>query len=149
MLSAAALGWLRYDATNFPTEGEPVRVVDAALVERLRREPGRHLPLAPDYELKVELELADDPLNRWFYGTRIDLREQRDRQAIHIQVKGDRAAIHADDHNPKGGVLAFLVHATLDVPATPWIAGAVVGLWLVLTGGGLGTPEEPTPPPAD
>lgn len=129
-VGCAALGWLHHDATDFP-RGEPVRVVDRALVERLRGEPGLHLPLDPGYRLAVELDLEDDALNRQVYGTRVDLRERRERQAIHIQLKGERGAIHTDDHNPKAGLLGWLAHATLDVPATPWIAATLVGLWLV------------------
>jgi hypothetical protein len=133
LVALAGTAWLHHAATDFPA-GEQVRVVDAALVARLRAEPGLHLPLAPDHELRVELDLADDPVNRLVYGTSVDLRERADRRAIHIQVKDGRGAIHTDDHNPKAGVGAWLLHASLDVPFLPFPLVGVMGSWLLVGG---------------
>ncbi len=133
-LTALGLGgllYLHHWATDFPA-GDPVRVVDAALIARLRGEPGLHVPLDPGYRLEVPLELADDPVNRRVYGTSVDLRERRPRQSVHIQVKAGRGAIHTDDHNPKAGVIPWLLHGTLDVPATPLALLAAAGLALLL-----------------
>lgn len=128
--------YLHHAATDFPI-GAPhdlVRVVDAALVERLRAEPGLHLPLAPDHRFAPELalDLVDDPLNRRVYGTVVDLRERRATRAIHLQVRPDgRGAIHADGHNPTSGVIPWLVHATVDVPFLPLPIVFLLGVWLL------------------
>ena len=118
-------------ATDFPSEA-PVAVVDAALVARLRAAPGLHLALDPGYRLATPLDLRDDPQNRWWYGTEVDLREAGvSRSGIHIQKKGPRMAIHADGWNPSAGVFEKVMHGTVDVPAIPMILGIVAGIWLV------------------
>jgi hypothetical protein len=144
--------WLHYDATDFPSE-DPVQVVDAELVEHLRANPGLHLALSPQHRFEVELVLHDDPLNRLVYGTSVDLREQRDDRAIHVQFKGARGAIHTDGHNPKAGVLGWLIHATVDVPFTPLPVLALLGVWLVSgrrlrAPGRAGPGDSPTDPAA-
>jgi hypothetical protein len=136
----AGIGWLHFSATDFPV-ADPIEVVDAALVERLRAEPGLHLALAEEYEVVVPLDLRDDPLNRLVYGTSIDVREAGpSRSAIHIQRKGTRSAIHTDDHSPKAGAVGWLLHATVDVPFLELLAGLLVGAVLLL--GGRQTPAS-------
>ncbi len=132
LIGALGLVYLHHWATDFPREPAPLRRVDADLVARLRAQPGLHLPLDPDYELATPLDLEDDPLNRQVYGTRIDLRERRERAAIHIQVKGELGAIHADATNPKAGAVAWLIHATVDVPFTELVALLAAGLLLMV-----------------
>jgi hypothetical protein len=118
-------------ATDFPTD-DPIRVVDASLIQRLRAQPGLHLALAPDYEMAVELPFEDDPANRARFGTSIDMREAVSRRSIHIQRKEGRLAIHADDHNPRAGWEMWLRHATVDVPVVPLGAGVVLGFLIAL-----------------
>lgn len=141
--AAAPLLYVHHWATDFPTEG-PVRVIDQELVERLRANPGLHLALAPRYELRVSLKLADDPLNRFVYGTSLDLREQVAERAIHIQRKGARAAIHTDGHNPASGWRGWLLHGLVDVPVLPLPLVALLGLLLFIRGGA----PAPRPAPA-
>ena len=117
-LAVSGLVFLHHDATDFPT-ASPVAVVDAALVARLRAEPGLHIALAPNYRLDVALDLRDDPGNRSWYGTDIDLREAVPARAIHLQRKTGRLAIHADGHNPRAGLWPAFLHGTVDVPIIP------------------------------
>jgi hypothetical protein len=123
---AAGFGLEMYEATNFPT-ADPIRRVDAGVVAWLRAHPGTHRALAEDAVFEVALDLRDDPWNRWIYGTRVDLREAAPRRAIHVQRKGERGAIHADDYNPKAGSVSALLHGTIEVPVLPLAAGAVLG----------------------
>ncbi len=46
LISVAGMLWLHHTATDFPRE-DPVRVVDAELVQRLRAEPGLHVAFLP------------------------------------------------------------------------------------------------------
>ncbi|GIW71390.1 MAG: hypothetical protein KatS3mg102_0932 [Planctomycetota bacterium] len=133
--AAAALGRAFVRATDFPTAGEPIRRVDAALLAYLRAHPGQHLPLAPSYTLAVPLALVDDAANRWLFGTTIDLREPVPRRSIHIQKKGERLAIHADAHNPRAGLGRWLLHATLDVPVLPLVLALLAGAALATAPG--------------
>jgi hypothetical protein len=128
-VSFSGLGYIYYDATDFPT-ADPIARVDAALVQRLRESPGRHHALAPDYQLVEGLRLHEDAANRWIYGTDVDLREEVPRRAIHIQKKGSRAAIHADNYNPAWGLGSKLLHGTLDLPVIPLFAAGLLGLGL-------------------
>ena len=108
--------------------------IDAALLERLRANPGLHLPLDPDYTLAVPLALEEDSFNRSLFGTEVDLREPVDRRSIHIQRKGGLTAIHADDYNPKAGVVSWVLHQTLEVPVVPLLAGLLLGAALLVLG---------------
>ncbi len=139
LFAVACLGGIAYElraAVDFPTES-PVTVVDEALVAHLRQNPGLHLALAEDAVITAALELRDDPDNRSFYGTRVDMREARGERAIHIQRKGDRGAIHTDAYNPRAGFWFAFLHG-FEVPLIPLGAGAllgiVVGLWPKRTG---------------
>jgi hypothetical protein len=136
LLAASAFGIARemHGATDFPT-ANPIVVVDQPLIDRLRKTPGLHLALAPDYRLAVRIDLVDDPENRAFYDTQVDLREPVRRRSIHIQRKGPRGAIHADNWNPRAGLWAKLVHGTIDVPVIP--LGVLTLLGLVLLGSAL------------
>jgi hypothetical protein len=122
---AATIVHLLHGATDFPTD-DPVRTVDAALVDHLRRHPGLHLALAEDARFQVALDLADDAQNRSIYGTRVDLREQVPRRAIHVQRTRDRGAIHADLYNPRHDPWSALLHGTLEVPILPLALGVIV-----------------------
>jgi hypothetical protein len=128
--AVAGLGYLYFDATDFPLAA-PIEWVDEALIRRLRESPGTHLALSPAYRLEARLELREDASNRAFFGTEVDLREAVPRRAIHIQRKGGRAAIHADNYNPASGWGMRLLHVTLDVPVIPLVAAALLGLSLI------------------
>lgn len=132
LVGFVAQGWFYYDATAFPTDA-PIEVVDEALLDRLRAEPGLHLALALEHRIVASVVLEDDALNRRVYGTSVDRREPLRRYgSIHIQQKGERAAIHADRFNPAAGFVPWLLHGTLDVPALPSLLLTLVGLRLFL-----------------
>jgi len=134
-------------ATDFPTK-DPIHRVDAALIARCRANPGLHLALAGDYELAVELELRDDATNRKVYKTRVDLREPRAEFAIHIQLKGEAGAIHADRWNPRAGLVPLLIHGSLDVPVIPLSLVMLLSALLALRGGSS-SPEPGDEPEGD
>jgi hypothetical protein len=128
-----ALAWVR--APGIPDGPPQVERVDAALLARLRANPGLHVPLAERYTLEVPLELREDRTNRFLFGTEVDLREPVPRLSIHIQKKDGHAAIHADRFNPLAGALGWALHNSVDTPVVPLAGGLLAGAALLALAG--------------
>jgi hypothetical protein len=134
LLTLLCVLWLcfkYYGATAFPIEA-PIRKVDAALVARLRANPGLHLALQRSYVIEVPIVLEEDTQNRFLFGTEVDLREAVPRYSVHIQRKGDRTAIHVDSFNPRAGLLPWFMHHTIEVPVIPVVLAFLIGLFIAI-----------------